>query len=270
MRRILEIFPIESNIKLAYLFPRESNKFLPMFQPKNNWFIITSGAAPVYEEANFNSPCLTEAVFGESCQILNQKNNWLCVKCEDDYEGWVNTFYGNISPEKNNPTHRVVFPTENGLYDPKYPFGAKVTENLPGSIQIMDTLGLDQVIPVAENLLNTPYKWGGKTSLGMDCSGLVQSVLKVCGLNVPRDSYQQQEYFTKDEIQIDQAEPGDLHFFGKDGKVSHVGFSTGGKGILHSQGMVKEESLDPADRNVNQKLIDIYLSSHSIQCKFPS
>jgi len=52
--------------------------------------------------------------------------------------------------------------------------------------------------------------------------------------------------------------------------VSHVGFSTGGKGILHSQGMVKEESLDPADRNMNQKLIDIYLSSHSIQRKFPS
>ena len=134
----------------------------------------------------------------------------------------------------------------------------------------MDFLGLGQVIPVAENLLDTPYKWAGKTSLGMDCSGLVQSVLKVCGLNVPRDSYQQQEYFAKDEIQIDQAEPGDLHFFGKDGKVSHVGFSTGGKGILHSQGMVKEESLDPADRNVNQKLIDIYLSSHSIQRKFPS
>ena len=71
-----------------------------MSQPENNWFIIVSGTAAVYKEANFNSPCITEAVYGESCRILNQKNNWLCVKCEDDCEGWVNTFYGNLSPEK--------------------------------------------------------------------------------------------------------------------------------------------------------------------------
>ena len=86
MHRILEIFPIESNIKLVYLFPRESNKFYPMSQPEKNWFIIVSGTAAVYKEANFNSPCITEAVYGESCRILNQKNNWLCVKCEDDCE----------------------------------------------------------------------------------------------------------------------------------------------------------------------------------------
>ena len=159
MHQILEIFPIESNIKLVYLFPRESNKFYPMSQPEKNWFIIVSGTAAVYKEANFNSPCITEAVYGESCRILNQKNNWLCVKCEDDCEGWVNTFYGNISSEKNNPTHRVVFPNENGLYNPKYPFGAKVKENMPGSTQIMDTLGLHLIIPIAENLLNTPYHW---------------------------------------------------------------------------------------------------------------
>ena len=235
---------------------------------EKNWLIITSGAAPVYQESNFNSPCLTEAVFGESCQILDQDENWFRIKCEDEYEGWVNAFYGHMSPEKNTPTHVIVFPNENRHYDPKFPFGAKVTENLPGTIQITDTLGLDQVIPVAKTLLGIPYKWGGKTSLGIDCSGLVQSVLKICGLEIPRDSTQQRDFFANDKIQMDAAEPGDLHFFGKDGSVTHVGFSTGGKGILHSQGFVKEESLDSGHKSVNEKLIDIYLSTYTIQRKF--
>ena len=239
-----------------------------MQNTNKNWFIITSGSAPVYKELNFNSPCLTEAVFGESCTILDENKNWFRIKCEDGYKGWVNAFYGDMSPEKNKPTHVMVFPMENGYYDPKFPFGAKVTENLPGSIQIMDTLGLDQVIPVARNLLGIPYKWGGKSSLGIDCSGLVQVVLKVCGLDVPRDSTQQRDFFADDGIQVDEAESGDLHFFGMERKVTHVGFSTGRAGILHSQGKVKEESLDSTDRSANQNLIDMYMSTHSIQRKF--
>ena len=45
-----------------------------MQNTNKNWFIITSGSAPVYKEPNFNSPCLTEAVFGESCKILDENN----------------------------------------------------------------------------------------------------------------------------------------------------------------------------------------------------
>ncbi|MBT3179618.1 MAG: C40 family peptidase [Candidatus Marinimicrobia bacterium] len=239
-----------------------------MFSPKKEWFIITSGAAPVYKEANFNSPCFTEAIYGESCQILDHYENWIQIKCEDNYKGWVNSFYGHKSSNKNNPTHKVVFPNKMRHFDSKFPFGAKVNDSIEGTIPIIEKIGFEQIIPIAKNLLGTPYKWGGKTSLGIDCSGLVQSVLKACGLDIPRDSYQQQEFFVDDEISMNQTGRGDLHFFGKNDIVTHVAFSTGGKKILHSQGKVKEESLDPNDENVNQKLIDMYLSSHSIQRKF--
>ena len=235
---------------------------------EKNWLIITSGFAPVYTKADFNSSCITDAVYGESCQVLDQENTWFNVKCEDGCTGWIKSFYGSISAEKNKPTHVVAFPDENGQFKPYCPFGSKVTENLPGSIQITDSLGLDQIIPVAKNLLGIPYRWGGKTSLGFDCSGLVQSVLNVCGFHVPRDSYQQRNFFKDYEIQLNKTEPGDLHFFGKDGKVTHVGFSTGGAGLLHAQGSVKKESLDLDAADVNKKLLDIYLSSHSIQRKF--
>ena len=239
-----------------------------MEKTNKNWFIVQSGCASVYQKADFNSPCLTEVIYGESCQIINQDGNWIRIRCEDGYLGWVNEFYGKKSLKTNKPTHIIVFPNENGIFDSKYPFGSMVNKHLTGSVQITDLLGLDQVIPVARNLLGTPYKWGGKTSLGFDCSGLVQSVLKVCGLKIPRDAYQQFDFFVKDEIQLNQAKSGDLHFFGRDGKITHVGFSLGEKGILHSQGNVKVESLDPSDENVNFNLIDMYMSTHSIQRKF--
>ena len=239
-----------------------------MLTTNNNWFIVKSGCASVYQEADFNSSCLTEAIYGESCQILDQNGNWIRIRCEDGYMGWVNEFYGEKSLKTNNPTHLIVFPNENGIFNSKFPFGSMVNQHQKGAVRISEMLGFDQVIPIARNLLGTPYKWGGKTSLGIDCSGLVQSVLKVCGLMIPRDSHEQFNYFAKDEIQLDQAKPGDLHFFGGDGKVTHVGFSLGEKGILHSQGYVKVESLDPSDENVNFNLIDMYMSTHSIQCKF--
>ena len=96
----------------------------------------------------------------------------------------------------------------------------------------------------------------------------MQAVLWVCGLNIPRDSYQQKLFFQNSKIKLNNSEPGDLHFFGNKEKVTHVGFSTGGLGIIHSQGMVRNDSLDKYSKNYNKNLLDIYLSTYSIKCKF--
>ena len=239
-----------------------------MQNQKIKWFIISSGVASIYKAPDFNSPCLTNAVYGESCQYLEKKINWYKVKCEDGYEGWVHSFFGFESNMKNDPTHIVVFPDDKKNFYSSFPFGAQVKQNIVGSVKINNSLGIDKIIPIAENLVGIPYRWGGKTSLGFDCSGLVQSVLKVCGVNVPRDSHKQKQCFEKDLIPMNKSKPGDLHFFGNKGIVNHVGFSTGGPGLLHAQGAVKIESLDPQNDKANKKLIDIYLSSHSIKRKF--
>ncbi|MEC9376760.1 MAG: C40 family peptidase [Candidatus Neomarinimicrobiota bacterium] len=236
----------------------------------SDWFIVETAFAQVHQEPTFNSSCLTEGVLGESCRILDQKENWFQVRLEDGYEGWMNSFYGIEQSERNKPTHRIVFPNEKGFFDPLFPFGAKTDQNLPGSIQLTDILEFDQILPVAINLLGIPYKWGGKTSLGFDCSGLVQSVFKPCGLDLPRDSFQQRDFFADYEIDFEECNPGDLHFFGKNGKVTHVAISTGGKGILHAQGMVREDNLGNEKIFSNQKLLDMYMSTHSIRSKFRS
>ena len=72
---------------------------------------------------------------------------------------------------------------------------------------------------------------------------------------------QQLDYFSN-TIDILSSEPGAIHFFGIKDKVTHVGFSTGGTGLLHSQGYDKRESLDPKNDDFNAELLDMYLSSH--------
>ena len=235
---------------------------------KNSWFVVTSGVAPIYKSASFNSDYLTEAVYGESCRILKVKNSWFFIMCDDGYQGWVKNFYGLRSEIKKNLSYIIAYPEAEGIFNPQYPFGAKLNKKRTGAIPIGQNLDYNKINIVLHNLLGVPYKWGGKTSLGFDCSGLVQSVLNVYGIKIPRDSRDQWRFLEPYKINIDKAKKGDLHFFGRKGEVSHVGFACGGYDLIHSQGYVKKESLDQNDPNFNKSLLDIYLSSASIRLKF--
>ena len=222
----------------------------------------------MYLNPNFKSVYLTETVYGESSRILRVNGNWYFIECEDKYKGWINNFYGFVSPKKNNVRFIVVNPDSKGRYSFKYPFGARTQKELEGSISLDEKLGINGVKDIVNNLVGCPYKWGGKTSLGFDCSGLIQSVLKACGYKIPRDSFEQKEFFNDCVIDLEDSKCGDLHFFGKNDKVSHVAFSLGGSDFIHSQGNVKIESLYKSSKNFNSILLDLYLSTCSIRLKF--
>lgn len=101
------------------------------------------------------------------------------------------------------------------------------------------------IVREAESWIGTPYKYGGTTSSGFDCSGFVQTVFDKCGVSLPRTSQQQYTYTVR--INIDELEPGDLIFFGKRGEVSHVGIFGGNGYMIHSstsQGVVRQELQD--------------------------
>ena len=57
-----------------------------MSKLEKKWFIINSAVGPIYSEPNFHSSCISEAVYGESCEILDKQDNWLEIKCEDGTE----------------------------------------------------------------------------------------------------------------------------------------------------------------------------------------
>ena len=225
----------------------------------DKWFICKSGIAPIYFKSTFESECVTELVFGESCLVLNIIKNWVKIRTDDEYEGFVNLFYGLIDLKRNNKKYCVVEPNTSGLFNPKYPFGSIVSNNVEGAVKKKEKFNMDLIIPTAKKLKGIPYRWGGKSSLGFDCSGFIQAVFKVCGLVIPRDSIDQLDFFGSNKISMIETKPGDLHFFGKENQISHVGFSLGGEWIIHSQGSIKEESI-----KTNKALSEIYLLSCSI------
>ena len=102
----------------------------------------------------------------------------------------------------------------------------------------------EMMVEYAKLLLDAPYLWGGRTAMGIDCSGMVQISARLAGLILPRDSSQQVKegelvYF------LQETQPGDLAFFGEeDGKITHVGIVMGNEQIIHCSSQVRIDYLD--------------------------
>ena len=98
-------------------------------------------------------------------------------------------------------------------------------------------------VAVAERFLETPYLWGGRTSEGIDCSGLVQTALTAAGVDAPRDS-DMQEAALGEAIAIDDPriplERGDLVFW-----KGHVGVMRDATTLLHANGWRMKVSSEP-------------------------
>jgi len=121
----------------------------------------------------------------------------------------------------------------------------------PGSTVQLDSLGkprltdrIQNVLTKAMTLLGTPYRWGGESTDGFDCSGLVGYVYRtVLGMDLPRVSRQMAQ---SGEAVTDRAAlaPGDLVFFGLRGRVSHVGIYVGEGRFLHAPSRGKDVRVD--------------------------
>ena len=85
------------------------------------------------------------------------------------------------------------------------------------------------VVSIAEQYLGVPYRWGGASPSGFDCSGLVMYVFAQVGVSLPHSSYAQ--YGMGSPVSRDQLQPGDLVFF--DG-LGHVGIYVGGGQFIHA------------------------------------
>ncbi len=241
---------------------------------KKEKFVIRSLVAPCYSEPSFNSSKISEATFGEQVKVLGVKGSWLNILQEDDYEGWIKGFYGTLEEEPVKCEYIVI--DKHPL-----PFGSRV-QKLNGQyktineddynfslepVKIGEVTSLDSLLSYARHLIGCPYRWGGKTSGGFDCSGFVQTIFLLSGLRLPRDSWQQSEFFKDSFISGEQSKPGDLHFFGKNSKITHVGISTGGLTLVHCQGWVKEESFSD-EISGNKKLADMYMHTCSVELNF--
>ncbi len=116
--------------------------------------------------------------------------------------------------------------------------------------------GHHPAVAVATRLLGTPYRYGGSSPRGFDCSGLVQYAYRQAGVPVPRTTTAQRRHATP--VTLTRIQPGDLLFF-KHGsrKVSHVGIYTGNGQFIHAPSSGKRVSYASLDNPYwQQRLID--------------
>ncbi|MCM8814877.1 MAG: LysM peptidoglycan-binding domain-containing protein, partial [Candidatus Omnitrophica bacterium] len=108
-------------------------------------------------------------------------------------------------------------------------------------------LAASRIVENALNFLNTPYRFGGFSKNGIDCSGLTKKAYEAIGVSLPRTSSQQAR--TGEIVPVTAIQPGDLLFFGKKGRIDHVGIYIGDNKFVHASresGKVVVASLEEA------------------------
>jgi murein DD-endopeptidase len=98
-----------------------------------------------------------------------------------------------------------------------------------------------RVASTATGMIGVPYRYGGESPSGFDCSGLVQYSYRAAGMKVPRTSRAQ--YKAATPIRLTEAVPGDLLFFRYDNKISHVAIYLGDERFVHAPSSGKQVSV---------------------------
>lgn len=118
----------------------------------------------------------------------------------------------------------------------------------------LEDLDLEAVVADAKRLMGVPYLWGGASTKAIDCSGFTQLAFKSQGVLLERDASQQQQYGVPiDASKLENLHVGDLLFFGKTQRATHVGIYIGGMRFIHASGMVRINSLDPTQSDYNEQ-----------------
>jgi cell wall-associated NlpC family hydrolase len=204
----------------------------------------------------------TEALYGEKVTVYEDTKSWSWVQLRNDgYVGYLPS--DTLRPVPQDATHRIgalralVFkepdiksPVLKGLS-----FGSMVNSTGAGKFIKLDDGGFVHLrhtvspndkaadyVSVAERYIGSPYFWGGKTSLGIDCSGLVQVAMTAAGHFCPRDSYMQQAEvgLPRDVSDIDSLQRGDLVFW-----KGHVGIMRDSQRLLHANAHFMEVCVEP-------------------------
>lgn len=243
-------------------------------------FVINNcPVTPVREQPSEAAEQATQLLFGEVCEVVDHLPGWTKIRSTmDGQTGWVSAKmvtpvseeakkqWGDeamgvvavpmavatdiATGEKRMLTIGTRLPNyANGTFivlEKQYQIDPSCVYEIRG--ERLEVKG-EEVVRVAKSLLNVPYLWGGKNMMGFDCSGFVQTVYSVFGIQLLRNA---REQITQGKVvnSLAESQPGDLVFFDHSDRdpnatrISHVGMLISPTQVIHCSGCVHIDRID--------------------------
>lgn len=233
---------------------------------------VIAPQAPLRREPRPDAPLDTEALKGERVTVYDANaEGWAWGQlASDNHVGWLPS--AALAPPGPAPTHRVaalrtlVFPGPSIKLPPveALPFGAALNiARIEDRLAITPSGGYvpaahlapigdneRDFVAVAERFVGTPYLWGGKTALGLDCSGLLQIALSACGLPCPRDSDMQERALgapLDHQASSFKLQRGDLLFW-----AGHVAIARDRDSLVHANAFHMSVVVEPVGEAITR------------------
>ena len=233
------------------------------------YLVANATVCPVRENPSYAAEQATQLLFGEVCEFLERHRGWTKIRSTVDGQvGWVSSsmLTPTFSPIANSPSPMAVVVSPiatatpiNGGAPLLLTLGTRLPNYSQGTFEVLgqqylidptcvrqeakgdEAMRRETVCAIAQTLLNTPYLWGGKNAMGLDCSGFTQVVYAAVGVNILRNA---REQITQgEEVRLlSEALPGDLAFFGYTDsetqaiRITHVGLLLSPTEIIHCAG----------------------------------
>jgi hypothetical protein len=236
--------------------------------------VVVIPVANMYSAPSDESDVVSQALYGTSVVVAEEKGGWVKVRTPDDYIGWmplaslralgaderpyasagravqVESLFANLYREPDVTKHQplLTVPLETRLEvvaeqegDDSLWLEVRLPDNRSAWVQRGDVtfdpkpLSIPQAIALSQRFLGLPYTWGGTSSFGYDCSGFVQMLIRRRGVIMPRDADLQANWAGAMPVKRKKLKPGDLLFFGESAeKVTHTGMYLGRGKFIHA------------------------------------